>query len=164
MKKLSKLLLILTLIFAITPQNVAAMTSETLYMPPNSGFKAYMGYKAITNKASIQYALSEASTTDSKGLRTFCDRYCVAVGTGLNAPLGSCIDVILSTGVVLHCLVGDIKSDKHTDPTHIMGANTNIIEFIVDTANLDKTAKRAGDISYIPGFEGSVYAVIVYRE
>ena len=117
--------------------------------PMTSGFKSYMPYTAITNKSSKQYQLQTIAYTGNYGIRMTDNCYCVAIGTGFNADVGTYFDIILENGSILQCIVGDIKADKHTDKSNkVTVANDCLTEFIVDSNSLNKNAKRMGDISY----------------
>lgn len=159
------MVIMLCLAFSI-PQNVKAST--TYNVPPNSGWKTYMDYRSITNHKSPQYMMVNVTTVDPKsGIRIYDGndsvRYSVAVGTGFNAPVGAKIDVYLDNGKVIPCIVGDIKADIHTDDTNMLGGHGDVIEFIVDSKVMDKTAKKMGDCSYIPGLKGKVVKVEVFE-
>lgn len=159
-KAISKMVtcsLALALLFTIPAQ--AQLSYD---VPTNSSFKSYMGYKAITNKSSMAYKLQKCSVTTQEGLRTYNGYYTVAVGSGFNVTVGDYIDVLLSTGNVLHCIVGDMKQDIHTDSSNMQASNGNVIEFIVDTSVLNVDAKQQGDISVISGFEGYVVSVTTF--
>lgn len=157
--------LLLAICISISLMGCTAEASTTYKVPKNSSFKSFMDYGTITNKTSEQYAIQQDSITLDNGLRVYNGFYTVAVGTGFDAPAGTYIDVTLSTGVILHCIVGDIKQDAHTDATNRQVAhNGNVIEFIVDTAVLDAGVKAAGDISKISGYEGYVKNVKVYDD
>ena len=153
---------VLATLFLLLSFGRVACAASTYSTPTNSEFKAYMDYRKITNKKSSQYKIQEIAITDGYGLRMFDDRYCVAVGTGFNAPVGTYIDVQLTTGIVLKCVVGDIKQDAHTDAHNIQCSNGNIIEFIVDANTLDKRVKSSGSVHKLEGFEGGVVSVTVY--
>lgn len=131
-------------------------------VPSNSSFKTYMDYTAITNKNSKQYKLQTLSETDSHGLRTYDGYYTVAVGTAFGVGVGDYIDVTLDTGAVLHCIVGEMKQDIHVGADRMqVSENGNVIEFIVETKKLNKSARTSGNISSIEGFEGDVVSVAV---
>lgn len=130
----------------------------------NSQFKAYMPYQKITSKASKQYQLQQSATTDENGLRKYNGRYMVAVGSYFNAPVGTYLDVTLSTGTVLKCVVGDRKQDAHTDNLNLQTPNGNIVEFIIDENTLNEEVKHRGDVSKLEGFDGYVKSVLVYDE
>ena len=60
-------------------------------------------------------------------------RYCIAVGTAYAKKIGTYIDVVLEDGTILNCILGDVKSDAHTDETHRFHAvDGSVVEFIVD--------------------------------
>lgn len=138
-----------------------ASANTTYTMPTNSSFKAFMAYTTITNRSSKQWQLQQEAETDENGLRTYNNRYMVAVGTFFDASVGTYIDVELSTGVVLPCVIGDIKQNIHTDSLNLQAPNGNIVEFIIDEHVLPSYVKSAGDISKLPGFEGYVSRVTI---
>ena len=108
-----------------------------------------MPYTAITSKSSPQYKLQQQCHTGLYGIRVKDGRYCVAIGTGFNADVGTYFDLILANGTVLPCIVADIKSNKHTDSNNmITKASGCLTEFVIDSSKLNKNAKRMGDISY----------------
>ena len=118
-------------------------------VPKTSGFKSYMPYTAITSKSSPQYKLQQQCQTGLYGIRVKDGRYCVAIGTGFNADVGTYFDLILANGTVIPCIVADIKSDKHTDSSHMVTKESGCLtEFVVDSGSLNKMAKKMGDISY----------------
>lgn len=154
---------------------IAAAYKMVSYAVPDgdTSFKTYMGYQAITNTNSAQYKLQQKATTDEHGLRQVDDYYIVALGSFYTESIGDKFVVELDTGVRIKVIVGDFKADKHTDNTNryidIYDNNGNfishnVIEFIVDTATLDKTAKNWGDISAIDGFEGNISAIYKLEE
>lgn len=124
--------------------------SNKVKMPSNSGFKSYMSYDSITDKSSPQYKMqSNFSYTGKYGIRMAEARYCVAVGTGIGASVGTYIDLHLNNGAKIECIVGDIKSDNHTLANNIMTEHNGcVVEFIVDLSYLHDKAKIRGDISY----------------
>ena len=117
--------------------------------PITSGFKSYMPYTAITSQSSNQYKLQQMAYTGNYGIRMMDGCYCVAIGTGVNADIGTYYDLILENGTIISCIVGDVKADKHTDKDNMVTvANGCLTEFIVNSSALDRNAKRMGDISY----------------
>ena len=135
-------------------------------VPKTSGFKSYMPYTAITSKSSPQYKLQQQCQTGLYGIRVKDGRYCVAIGTGFNADVGTYFDLILSNGTVIPCIVADIKSDKHTDSSHMVTKESGCLtEFVVDSASLNKMAKKMGDISYCSDkWDSRVEKVRVYEK
>ncbi|MCM1234391.1 MAG: hypothetical protein NC489_30185 [Ruminococcus flavefaciens] len=135
---------------------------ETYSVPSNSSFKSYMDYGTITDRSSKQYKIQTLCETDDNGLRRYKGYYTVAVGSGFGATVGDYIDVNLSSDVTLHCVIGDMKKDEHTDAKNIqVSHNGNVVEFIVDAGILNSEARGSGDISDINGFEGYVKSVDV---
>lgn len=117
--------------------------------PITSGFKSYMTYTAITSKSSLQYKLQQIAYTGTYGIRQYDNRYCVAIGTGFNADVGTYFDLILANGTVIPCIVADIKADRHTDSNNMVTkASGCLTEFVIDSSKLNKDVKRMGDISY----------------
>ncbi len=138
----------------------AAVILTALTVPDiDTGFKAYMDYRKITNTRSVQYRLQQSAETDDNGLRIYHGRYMVALGT-YYGEVGDELTVTLDTGEVLDVVIGDIKADCTTDETNryhpMSDGSGNVIEFIVDTRELTRDVKWAGDISEIDGFEGNV--------
>lgn len=122
----------------------------------DTSFKAYEDYKYITNTESTQYKLQQNAWTDTNGLRrygTFGD-YMVAVGTPYG-QVGDRILVTLDTDETITCIVGDSKGDRHY---HSCARGACVVEFIVDTSQLDREAKNAGDVSCLD-LEGQVVSI-----
>ena len=67
-------------------------------------------------------------------------------------------------GTILNCVVGDTKNNKDTDSRNIQAKNGNIVEFIVDTRQMNRGVKKSGTISTIDGFGGGVKQVLVYDD
>lgn len=145
---------------------VLTVNAKTTYdVPNNSEFKAFMDYRTITSVNSKQYKLQKDCITDEYGIRCCDGRYAVAVGTGFNADVGTHIDVHLSTGKTLKCIVGDIKRNCDTDATNMQVAhNGNIVEFIVNTDNLPSCVKRDGTLSSLENFSGYVDKITKYSD
>lgn len=117
-------------------------------MPKTSGFKSFMSYRAITDTKSYQYKLQSVSYTGKYGIRQVNNRYCVAVGTAFSSEIGVYFDLILENGEVIPCILGDVKSNRHTNAQNIITlSNGCASEFIVDTNCLNKNVKISGDIS-----------------
>ena len=104
-----------------------------------------MDYRTITNKESKQYQLQLNSSTGDYGIRTYQDRYMIALAF---LPVGTKVNLELSGGQIIHAIVGDIKAD--TDCLHPDGS---MIEFIVDTKRLDTQTKIDGTFNEL--FKGT---------
>jgi len=116
--------------------------------PAYTGFKAYEPYTSITSKSSRQWQLQQDAVTDINGFRLLDGRYLVALGTYFDAPCGTYVDIILENGVLIPCIVGDIKSDAHTDEeTHTYSQCMCATEFIVDEKYCP--VRDIGNISYV---------------
>ena len=102
----------------------------------NSATKTYMAYTAVTCKSSPQYKLlrsPEAHTDEVTGLRMVGDRICIAMGTFYASEIGTKINLVMANGSTVKCILGDIKSDMHTDPTHrYQRWDGSVAEMIVD--------------------------------
>lgn len=129
----------------------------------DTSFKSYMDFRCITNKDSEQWALQEGCWTDDTGLRRYGDDYVIALGSYYASYIGERFTITLDSGETFTAVVGDFKADIHTDEsnryTPMSEGRKNIVEFVVDTNELDSTAKKMGDISYIDNFEGNVRSV-----
>lgn len=163
-KVINKLLGVSALVMALSLPLTAH--AKVIYdVPNNSEFKAYMDYRTITSVNSTQYKIQQKCITDSNGVRCCNGRYTVAIGTGFKASAGTYIDVKLSSGKVLKCIVGDIKQDIHTDSTNMqVSGNGNVVEFIVDSNILPKTVKNQGTLSALDEFSGYVDTITTYSK
>jgi hypothetical protein len=133
--------------------NYSAYRLMELPSEADGQFKSYMDYRKITDRTSKQYALQQLCYTDKLGFRRFNGDYVVAVGTGYADRIGQELIVTLSSGVIFTAIVGDIKRNSDTDPTNrYIPSNGNIIEYIVDTLEMDYHTKIIGDISGLDMF------------
>ena len=140
---------------------LTVITSDKYSVPDgDTSFKSYMDYRAITNIRSDQFKLQQECVTDSHGLRRYGEDYVIAVGSYYSKNIGDRLTITLDNGDSFTAVVGDFKANKHTDSTNryyaMSGGKKNVIEFIVDTDELDSKARRMGDISYIDGFSGNI--------
>lgn len=119
-------------------------------------FKTYMDYRKITDKSSKQWALQEQAWTEGRGFRKIGEHFLVAVGTFYAKEVGKELLIELEDGQRIKAIVGDIKQDKHTDPTNrYVPVNGNIVEFIVDVEKLNPEVIRRGDVSWL-GLNGRI--------
>lgn len=136
---------------------------ENMSVPKNNGIKSYMDYRCITLKSSKQYKLQKSlAYTGDHGIRMVGDRYCVAVGSYYTTTIGQYIDIELENGNVIRGILADCKDNKHTDETNRINPNGSVVEFVVDIRDLDKTAKKTGDISYVNGWNSKIVNIRVY--
>lgn len=134
------------------------------YSIKSNGYKSYMDYRTITNKSSEQYKLKEFAYIGNYGICQINNRYLIAVGTGVNAGIGTYVDLFLENGTYIPCVVGDIKDDRHTLKDNITTARNGCVsEFIVDRNVLTRLVKAMGDMSYCEeGWESPVVTIKVY--
>ena len=144
-------------------------TDKTVFNVPEiynqRDFKSYESYKAITSKTSPHYKLqNQYAITGPEGIRKVDDRFCVALGSYFTTTIGQYVDVVLANGTIIPCILGDQKSDKHTDELHIAHmSDGSIVEFIVDLDVLNELPRKMGNISYVyPEWRSPVVQVIVY--
>jgi len=133
---------------------------------PDNSMKCFMDYRTITDTSSAQYELQQRAITDENGFRKIDDRYCVALGTYYTSYIGEIFNVTLDNGKVIKCIVGDVKSDKHTDENHMYAiASDNILEFIVDADCINELSKQYGNMSF-SNLEGQIVSIqkVTYQE
>ena len=135
-------------------------------VPKTKGFKSYMPYTAITDKSSKQYKLQQIASTGTYGIRTVNGRFLCAIGTAFNAEVGTYIDLILEDGFVISCIVGDVKSPRHTDSSNMITMHNGCVsEFIINSKALHKSIKKSGDVSSCnDNWNGCVRAIVVYSK
>ena len=110
-------------------------TTETIEIPEGLGTCfTFMGWQKITDETSPQYALREnfGMNFDDEGFAKIKDRYVVAT-TDKYGEVGTCIDVVMESGEVIKCVIGDIKNqdDKGCNEWgHLDGQC--VVEFVVD--------------------------------
>ena len=98
--------------------------------------RTHMAYQKVHTVTSDQYKLlySDLCYTDmTTGLRMVGDRYCIAVGTHYAYKIGTKINLHMANGSVVKCILGDVKADEHTDPTHrYQKWDGSVVEVIMD--------------------------------
>lgn len=130
---------------------------KKMEVPKHNNFKSYMGYQSITCKASKQYKLQQKAKTGKFGIRMVNDRYLIALGTYYTKNVGDKFDIKLSDGTIIKCMIGDIKSDMHTDAKRQKQRyDGSILEFITDPDKMPHDVKRAGSYTACKKFSGSI--------
>lgn len=130
----------------------AAENASSLSVPSvDTSFKAYMSYRTITAKNSIQYRIqqSDAVWTDEFGFRRYEDYYLVALGTYYSQHAGETFRITLEDGTSFLAMTGDIKSDRDTDSSHqvhTVNGTANLVEFLVDTNQIPSKCQKSGDM------------------
>ena len=83
------------------------------------------------------------------GAGSFGGRFCIADGSAYETKIGTYIDLILTNGTVIPCVLADQKADVHTDKNNQLTKHDgSLVEFVVDSKNLSKNVKKHGDVSF----------------
>lgn len=128
-------------------------------VPPGHSFKSYTNYRLL-NSNTPQGRLQTLAYSDENGLRKVGEYYCVALGSYYGTTIGDCYIVTLSSGNSFKMTLCDVKADIHTDINNQYTlANSCITEFYVDYSCFNYYAKSAGNISVLPGFDGSIIKI-----
>lgn len=131
---------------------------------PNSKLWSYMDYRCITSVSSAQHKLQRRAYTGIYGIRQVNGRYCIAVGSYFTTKIGVKIDLILSNGTIVRCILADCKADRDTDWKNQKTSDGSLVEVVVDTPNLHGTARRMGDIRYCNSkWKSKIKQIIVYK-
>lgn len=154
----------------LTGGTVLDFTAGGNFECPYSNCNTYMGWQMITvpgssNQASLITSHfsnwgntggsnkdnpGDDSAFDSEGFGKIDGRYVVATtwkNNGGIANIGDKIDVYLENGVIIKCIVGDIKSSGDSTWTkwgHMSGSQVSTIEFIVNRNNSTTTKWYSG--------------------
>lgn len=146
------------------PEPPKEVVTKEFSVPQGSGykgFKTWMDYRTITNRRSKQYQTQRQSVNSPNGFRKYQGRYCVALGSHFGFKIGDKFNLVLKNGTVIPCVMADLKSDQHTDSSHIFTRHSNCMsEFIVDSRALNANVKRMGDCSAIDGWDSPVVKVL----
>lgn len=111
------------------------MGGETVEVPEGLGrVHTYMGWQSVTSPSSTQFRLREQAgqNFDEEGFARIDGRYVVACTTTFG-DVGDLVDFVQDDGLVLECVIGDIKSRSDegcNEWGHLDG--TCIVEFVVD--------------------------------
>lgn len=139
------------------------------FVSPVSGKTiSYKGGKTIERSRKITYGkagyINSIASPDSDGFMKLDDRYLVAVGSRFNAQPGQYMDLILQNGVVIKCIMGDLKADIDTDTTNTFTYRSCCCsEFIIDDKTIRKDIYERGNASlkYF-SWDAPVVRVVVY--
>ena len=127
----------------------------------------YMGWSLITAPSSLQYKLRQdtGENYDGEGFAIIEGRYVIAC-TETYGGVGDYIDFKLDTGLILNCIIGDIKSssDQNWNPWgHLYPPNSiSVIETIVDYNSWYPSHANPGTPSCRPEWAGNVVLAINY--
>jgi hypothetical protein len=126
-----------------------------------ANFKSWMDYRTITAVASMQMELQKVAKTDHLGRRIVNGFPLIAIGSGWGVSVGDIVIVHFKEGNPQVFIVGDMKSDAHTDTaTHKIDTyNGSIIEFIVDSTTIPKTTRITGNFSSLDIYSSPVTTI-----
>lgn len=131
--------------------NIAQMSAS------KKDFKSYMPYQIITNRSSKQWELQQVAYTNEDGIRCVDGLPMIAIGTGWGLWVGDKVLVTCANGNSFKAIVGDIKSDAHTDEERKTTADNGCrCEFLVDVSKIDPTAKIMGSMAILDKYKGYV--------
>lgn len=123
--------------FASSPleAQLSGVDGQTVILPEGLGTVCtYMGWQCITATSSNQYKLREAAgmNFDSEGYGKINDRFVIATTTTYG-NVGDYLDVKLTNGNIIKCVIGDIKSQGDAGCNEWGHQNgNNVVEFVVD--------------------------------
>lgn len=142
-------------------------------LPPGLGkTKSFMGNHKLTAEGTEQFRLKKFTTTGEHGLGMIDGRITVAMYAGAKGhpkgygEIGDMIDIQLSTGQILHCVIGDAKAIEHDqragDKTNIkygVHHDGSIVEFILNTQVAGEYPPRPWP-SFTTIFPGEVRVIV----
>lgn len=166
---------VITLSYPVLDIDPTFKDNSVTYELPNldTSFKTYMDYRCITDTDSMQYKLQQNAWTDEDGLRRLGEAYMVAMGTYYADECGKTFEITFDTGEKILVVVGDIKTDCHTDKTNRYSPvydnngnfiSANVLEFIVDTDVLSRHTKRLGTVEYCGNLQGNIVSIVAIEE
>lgn len=132
----------------------------------NSKNRSYMRYTAVTSRTSAQYALlngDSAYTDKTTGFRMVNGRYCIAVGSAYTTKIGTKIDLVMADGTIVRCILGDCKSDRDTDESHMYCIHDgSVAEFIVDYEYFNRNTER-NPVNEALGIHCAIQKVVIIK-
>ncbi len=139
----------------------------------DTSFKSFMDKDAVTDRTSDQWDLIHNYTyIDNYGFlhSENYGEYIVAVAPYYGA-VGDKLTVVLdgqNGDVYVECVIGDIKENPIDGMYHPVGDEDNrknVVEFVVETTELEPMTKKMGDCSYSSNhLEGNVKAIYSWPE
>ncbi|MDR0852227.1 MAG: hypothetical protein LBN36_07010 [Clostridiales Family XIII bacterium] len=135
------------IVFSTAPAIPSKITFYGVHSGARSEKKTWMDYRTITSRSSKQWALQQICYTGAHGLRYFGGRPTVALGLYYTGGVGEIVLIQLDTGEEFEAIVGDVKSNAHTNDSHQYTVHDgSVVEFIVDRDALDSRAIVTGNI------------------
>lgn len=133
------------------------VVEENYMVPyPHKEFITYEYYTSIS-PYSAQGELQAQAYTGDYGIRMVDGCYLVAMGSAYASHIGQRFRIVFTTGQTIDVMIGDFKSDEHTDEYNSAASNGDILEFIIEYAPGD--VPLYGSYSII--FPGTVEKIII---
>jgi hypothetical protein len=132
-----------------------------------SAFKSYESFRAITSVNTPHYKLqNQYAYTAPDGIRAVNGRYCIALGSYFTSRIGQYVDIVLQNGTIIECILGDQKSDAHTEWPHVAHPDGSVVEFIIDKKVLPSSiVHSSGNVSDLyEEWQSPVVQIIVYDQ
>jgi len=131
---------------------------------------SYRGGKTMERSSKITYGeagrINRLASPDHDGFMKLDNRYLIAVGSRFDTKIGQYMDLVLENGVVIPCIMGDLKADKDTDRTNTFTYHSRCCsEFIIDKKTIRADIYERGNASLkISIWDSPVKEIIVYDE
>lgn len=123
---------------------VVLLDNPVVMQPPKlkEQYITYEPYNAITSEGTPHYKLRNLATSTEDGYRIYNGSVLVALASYYGTDIGTTYNIYFDDDKVLKAILGDNKSDLHTDPSHKYrdssdkydGSSGNIVEIIFDTS------------------------------
>lgn len=129
---------------------------------------SYTGGKTIERTGKITYGdagdINRMASPDQDGFMKLDNRYLIAVGSRFDTVPGQYMDLVLENGVVIPCIMGDLKADQDTDSTNTFTYHSRCCsEFIIDEDSIRTDIYERGNASLKTSrWDSPVMSVIVY--
>jgi hypothetical protein len=123
---------------------VVLLDNPVTMQPPRlkEQYLTYEPYTAITSEGTPHYKLRNLATSTEEGYRVYNGFVLVALASYYGTDIGTTYNIYFDDGKVMKAILGDNKSDLHTDTSHKYrdasdkydGSSGNIVEIIFDTS------------------------------
>ena len=119
----------------VSRSGASSATGTEIMIPEGLGsVHTYMGWQCVTSTTSDQYRLRQEAGEDydDEGFAVIDGRYVIAC-TATFGKVGDYVDFYQEDGLVFHCIIGDIKSQRDAGCNEWGHHNgRNVVEFVVD--------------------------------
>lgn len=146
-------------------------TIPSSFVNPETGNTvSYKGGKTIERSSKITYGeageINRLASPDQDGFMMLDDRYLIAVGSRFDTEPGQYMDLVLENGVVIPCIMGDLKADQDTDSTNTFTYQSRCCsEFIIDKNTIRSDIYQRGNASLkMSMWDSPVVSIIVYED